>query len=186
MIRIRPLAFLCLLLATAVPAAALAQHHHPDHAASAMPAPLLQPGQAAFGALQEVVTRLSADPSTDWTKVDIDRLRAHLVDMDLVSMRARVARENLAEGARYTVTGDGEVAAAIRRMLTGHAATMNGVDGMRLAVTAREDGAILTVTTATPGELPRLRALGFFGVLALGNHHQAHHWMMATGHASHE
>src|SRR6516165_7172350 len=38
-------------------------------------------GQDAFGAIQEVVQILEADPTTDWSKVNIDALRQHLVDM---------------------------------------------------------------------------------------------------------
>jgi hypothetical protein len=35
-----------------------------------------QPGQAAFAAIQEIVAILEADPRTDWSKVNIDALRA--------------------------------------------------------------------------------------------------------------
>ena len=40
------------------------------------------PGQAAFGAAQEIVRMLLADPMTNWSKVDIDALRQHLIDMN--------------------------------------------------------------------------------------------------------
>src|SRR6185503_19581547 len=33
------------------------------------------PGQDAFGALAEVVRLLDADPRTDWSRVDLERLR---------------------------------------------------------------------------------------------------------------
>src|SRR5690348_17327314 len=39
---------------------------------------LREPGQAAFGAIQEMVESLQADPQTDWSKVDVDALREHL------------------------------------------------------------------------------------------------------------
>src|SRR5437764_5713379 len=38
----------------------------------------IMPGQAAFGAIQEVVELLEADPTTDWAKVNIAALREHL------------------------------------------------------------------------------------------------------------
>ncbi len=46
-----------------------------------------RPG-AAFGAVQEIVEILEADPATDWSKVDIDALRQHLIDMDNVTLHA--------------------------------------------------------------------------------------------------
>ena len=41
-----------------------------------------EPGQAAFGAIREIVGVLLTDPMTNWSKVNIDALRRHLVDMD--------------------------------------------------------------------------------------------------------
>jgi hypothetical protein len=38
------------------------------------------PGQDAFGAVQEIVRMLEADPETDWSKVDLEVLRQHLID----------------------------------------------------------------------------------------------------------
>ena len=44
-----------------------------------------QAGQGAFAAIQEVVEILAADSNTDWSKVNIDALRQHLVDMNNVT-----------------------------------------------------------------------------------------------------
>jgi len=46
------------------------------------------PGQDAFGAIQEVVRILDADPKTDWSKVDLEALRQHLIDMNEVTLNA--------------------------------------------------------------------------------------------------
>src|SRR5665213_2414926 len=43
-----------------------------------------QPGQSAFAAIQEIVAILEADPKTDWSRVNIEALRQHLIDMDNV------------------------------------------------------------------------------------------------------
>src|SRR6266849_1349046 len=51
---------------------------------------LVSPGQDAFGAMAEVVRILEADPATDWSKVDMERLRQHLIDMNEVVLRASV------------------------------------------------------------------------------------------------
>jgi hypothetical protein len=46
------------------------------------------PGQDAFGAIQEIVRILEADAKTDWSKVNIAALRAHLIDMNEVTLKA--------------------------------------------------------------------------------------------------
>lgn len=46
-------------------------------------------GQDAFGAIQEIARILSADPRTDWYKVDGEALRWHLADMNEVILNAR-------------------------------------------------------------------------------------------------
>ncbi|MFX5914869.1 hypothetical protein ABTE45_18800, partial [Acinetobacter baumannii] len=52
-----------------------------------------QPGQSAFAAILEIVALLEADPATDWSKVNIEALRQHLIDMDNVTLRADVKSE---------------------------------------------------------------------------------------------
>ncbi len=46
------------------------------------------PGQDAFGAIQEIVRILEADPKTDWSKVNLEALRQHLIDMSEVTLKA--------------------------------------------------------------------------------------------------
>ncbi len=91
-----------------------------------------QPGQGAFAAIQETVQILAADPETDWSKVDIDALRQHLVDMNNVTLSANVKSESIDGGMRFDVTGEGPVRDSIRRMTMAHAATMNGVEGWKI------------------------------------------------------
>lgn len=81
-------------------------------------------------------------------------------------------------------TGDERVRASIRRMFLAHAATMNGVDGWTFEAAEIDGGASLTVRPP-PKEAAKLPALGFFGVLTLGMHHQMHHLMIARGENPH-
>jgi hypothetical protein len=151
---------------------------HGDKSRATMPT---EPGQGAFAAIQEIVALLAADPKTDWSKVNIERLRKHLVDMSNVTLYARAVAAPVANGVRFTVTGDGAVRDSIHRMVGRHARMMDGRQGWHYAVVDRPDGAVLTVTVADPKDLPKLKALGFIGVMALGMHHQRHHLMIATG-----
>jgi len=124
--------------------------------------PATEQGQSAFAAIEEIVLALDADPNTDWSKVNISGLREHLVDMELVFTDASVETSEIENGFRFIVTGTGKTKGAIQRMSFAHA------------------GVILTVTT-TADDTHKLRAFGFFGIMAMGMHHQDHHWMMATG-----
>jgi hypothetical protein len=157
---------------------------HPGTAATAGPT---RPGQAAFAAIAEIVAILRADSTTDWTKVDIEGLRQHLIDMDDVTMRAGVRPEAIADGARFTVTGTGRTTLAIRRMARAHAAMVGTSDSMRVSVQDVSGGAVVTViaTPASAQAVARIRGLGFHGLLTLGDHHGAHHLAMARGTSGH-
>ena len=143
-----------------------------------------QPGQGAFAAIQEIVEILAADPKTDWSRVNIDALRQHLIDMNSVTLAANVKNEPIDGGMRFDVTGEGPVRDSIRRMTIAHAATMNGVDGWKFEATEIEGGASLTVHPPAK-DVDKLRGLGFLGVLTLGMHHQEHHLMIARGENPH-
>ena len=62
-------------------------------------------GQDAFGAIQEIVARLEADPATDWSKVNLEALRQHLIDMNEVTLRADAAATPVAGGLSVAITG---------------------------------------------------------------------------------
>lgn len=172
------------LVAALVPACAFAQqghHHHggqgADHQIMATPR---QAGQSAFAAIQEIVETLQADPRTDWSKVDIEALRQHLIDMDNVTLRAEVRSTPIEGGVTFTVEGEGPVQASIRRMVIAHANTMNGVEGWTMKAAETDRGATLTVV-APARDQDKLKALGLIGVMTLGMHHQQHHLMIARG-----
>ena len=156
----------------------------PDASASgAMPQ---QAGQAAFAALAEVVQLLEADPKTDWNKVNLERLRQHLIDMDLVTLRSRVAATPVAGGAQFEVRGTGDVVGAIKRMTAAHASMMAGPEGPQVMRSELADGVRLVVKARHPEDaaaVARVRGLGFIGFLTSGGHHGAHHLAIARGEA---
>jgi hypothetical protein len=142
-----------------------------------------EPGQGAFAAIEEIVEILSADPKTDWSKVNIDALRQHLVDMNNVTLAANVKNEPIEGGMRFDITSEGPVRDSIRRMTMAHAAA-NGVDGWKFEAAEIDGGASLTVH-APAKDADKLRGLGFLGVLTLGMHRQMHHLMIARGENPH-
>jgi predicted RNA binding protein YcfA (HicA-like mRNA interferase family) len=160
---------------------------HSDHAkhlqGEAMVIPT-QPGQDAFGTIQEIVRLLEADPETDWSKVNITALREHLIDMDEVTMRARAAERVLKDGIEITVTGQGRTLAAIKRMVPAHAQELASL-GWSAKAQDLPSGVKLVVTASDPSQAVKIKALGFMGIMVQGAHHQVHHLMMAKGEFSH-
>jgi hypothetical protein len=138
------------------------------------------PGQGAFGAIQEVVRILEADPTTDWTKVNIAALREHLIDMNEVTLHAAAAERALDNGVEITVSGEGRTLQAIKRMVPAHTRELAKL-GWNASTEDLPNGVKFTVTTSDPKQVPKLKALGFMGIMVEGAHHQPHHLMMAKG-----
>jgi len=149
----------------------------PQFGANAMPT---MPGQEAFGTIQEIVRLLEADPSTDWSKVDIAALREHLVDMNEVTLRAHAKERMLDNGIEITVTGTGRTLPAIKRMVPAHVREL-AVLGWNTRTEELPDGVKLTVLANGAVGLARLKGLGFMGIMVQGAQHQIHHLMMAKG-----
>lgn len=144
------------------------------------------PGQDAFGAMAEVVRLLDADPATDWSKVDLERLRQHLIDMNEVVLRSEVKQGAVPGGIVMDVTGSGRTEQAIRAMVVPHAAELDAMPGLAAKAEPIPGGVRLTVTSRKPDDaraVARLRGLGFAGLLTLGGHHGPHHLAMARGEA---
>ncbi len=188
MARCIPILVVAGLLAGAVGPASGQEPARHAHAPGMTPDPAgeapAQVGQAGYAAIAEIVAILEQDPATDWSKVNLEALRQHLVDMDDVTLRAEVVTRSVEGGIEVLVTGAGRVAGAIRRMSRAHAAALAGESPYRMTVEDVAGGARVRVVAA-PGSPPsvavRIRGLGFIGILASGSHHAAHHLALARG-----
>jgi hypothetical protein len=156
-----------------------AQHMHGSEAA--IPT---MPGQDAFGAIQEIVQALEADPATDWSKVDIAALREHLIDMNEVTLHAAADQRTLDNGVEIAVTGGGRTLTAIKRMVPAHVAELARI-GWNAKTEDLPNGVKLIVTSGDPQQAKKLKALGFMGIMTQGGHHQPHHLMVAKGEPMH-
>jgi hypothetical protein len=157
-----------------------AGHTGADHAATPK-----MPGQDAFGTIQEIVTILEADPKTDWTKVDLEALRQHLIDMNDVTLKSEAKTVPVAGGIEATITGTGRTVDAIQRMVTAHSAELGRMNGWTAKTEKTAAGVRLTVTSVDPAQTARIRGLGFIGLMVSGSHHQPHHLAMAKGEFPH-
>jgi hypothetical protein len=145
-----------------------------------------QPGQDAFGAIAEIVRILDGDPATDWARVDIERLRQHLIDMNEVVLRAAVAPAPVPGGLAMEITGTGRTEQAIRAMVVPHAVELDRMPSYAARTEPIAGGVRLTVVARRADDrtlVARIRGLGFAGLLTEGAHHQAHHLAMARGQA---
>ena len=152
----------------------MAQEH------SQMSTPLTEPGNAIFGTIQEAIRKLEADPETDWSEVDMEALRQHLIDMRNVAIFVDVSgRREIDDGLRIRVDATTEKAAvSLDRVLQAHPSQLKRETGWEMRVRERESGYIIRVTTENPEEVEKIRGLGYIGLLAYGAHHQQHHWML--------
>jgi hypothetical protein len=142
------------------------------------------PGQDAFGAIAEIVRILDADPQTDWSRVDLERLRQHLIDMHEVVLRAEAQASLVPGGLVMDVSGAGRTERAIRAMVVPHAAELDRMPGLAAKTDPIPGGVRLTVTARDAQDakgVARIRGLGFIGLLTLGGHHQPHHLAIARG-----
>ena len=145
-------------------------------------------GQAAFGAISEVVQILDADPATDWAKVNLEALRQHLIDMDAVMMRSSVKQRNVAGGIEAEVTSTGVALASLQRIAENHNQMLNMMPDYRVSLVQLSSGVRLTILArdaANVKTVARIRGLGFAGMLTEGDHHAAHHLAIARGETVH-
>lgn len=135
-------------------------------------------GQDAFGAIQEIVRILDSDPSTDWSKVDIEALRQHLIDMNEVTLHAVATQRALDNGIEIIVAGEGRTLEAIKRVVPAHVSELREI-GWDARSDELPNGVKLTVLASEAQPLAKLKALGFIGIMVQGSHHQQHHLMLA-------
>lgn len=179
-------ALIALLLAS-TGAAAQEHRHVPGMTHPSDQPPMTEGGQAAFAAIAEVIRLLEADSTTDWSRVNLEALRQHLIDMDEVTLRGRMVSAPIDRGVRVTYSGVGRTLEAIRRMVVTHATVVNAMPGLEATAAVTPTGARLTVLARDPADrrtVARLRGLGGIGVLALGGHHGPHHLAIARGDAN--
>lgn len=182
-----------ILLALALPAAAQQHDHqqhtqHQEHQQHDVDDNRWVPtegGQSAFAALQEIVAQLEADPDTDWSQVNITGLREHLVDMNELVLHAQAEETPVPGGLAIRVSGPPRTLGAIQRMVPAHAGFIHQREGWSASTESGEDHVILTVVADDPDEAQKIRALGFFGLMATEDHHAVHHWAMARGRPMH-
>jgi hypothetical protein len=153
-------------------------HSHADTSLSGSKLPS-EPGQGAFAAMTEIAGMMRADKTTDWTTADLRALRDHLVDMDRLMTTSQVREETSADGLTIKIDLANAANDAAVRMVPAHAPILAAETGWQSTV--ETDGTSLTWTVQSNEDAAQIKALGFYGLMAVGDHHRPHHWAMAKG-----
>jgi hypothetical protein len=179
-----------IVLAVSTTAATAEQEHHmhQHQQQNATATPLTEAGNDAFGTIQEVVEKLRADPNTDWSKVNLEALRQHLVDMRNFTLDVEVtSQQPIDNGVTFTVKATTPGAAAsLDRLFSAHPTVLKQESGWDMTSKKNKDGSYTARVTGKPQDAAKIRGLGYIGLVAYGKHHQAHHWLMATGSNPHQ
>ena len=149
--------------------------------------PLTENGNDAFGTIQEAIQALNDKKDLDWSKVKIETLRQHLQDMNNMTLNVEIlSQENVENGARVIVKPhNAEVRASLERVLAAHPPQMKRETGWTMNIIQEKDFFTIETTTQVISETEKVRALGYIGWMALGNHHQHHHWALINGENPH-
>jgi hypothetical protein len=147
---------------------------------------LSEAGTDPFAVIQEAIALLEANSDTDWSAVNIEALRSHLVEMQDMTLNVTVEQQpiNLGFMAVITPTTNRAVQSMIR-VLSAHPSQMKIETGWDMTVTNNNGIFTITVTTDQLLDVDKIRGLGYIGIMAYGKHHQPHHWAMASGENPH-
>lgn len=182
-----PLCFLASFLLIGLIGTGSAYGQHDHEAMHPDTARFEAPSQAVFGAVQEAIRVLEADPETDWSAVDMEALRQHLIDMHHVAMNVEVVdKEPVEGGAQLTARALGsEARASLERVLETHPMMLREEAGWEVQVETDGPSHRITVTDPEGTDAEKIRALSYIGLLAYGSHHQTHHQHLVQGRHPH-
>lgn len=149
--------------------------------------PLSEAGHDLFGTVQEVITYLNANPTTDWRTVNLDALRQHLLDMRDMSINTQVISQRpIPHGVQITTAPTTKRAEqALTRVFAAHPSQLKKESGWDMTVARKDGNFVLTTVSKNTDDVYKIRGLGYIGLMDYGKHHQAHHLSIATGKEPH-
>ena len=147
---------------------------------------LTEAGTDPFAVIQEAIALLEANSDTDWSVVNIEALRSHLVEMQDMTLNVTVEQQPINFGFMAVITPTTNRALeSMIQVLSVHPSQMKIETDWNMTVTNNNGIFTITVTTDKLSDVDKIRGLGYIGIMAYGNHHQPHHWAMASGENPH-
>jgi len=167
-------------LASAADHPVMMNHAHLMKSSNGM---LTEAGNDAFGTIQEVIAQLNNDPNTDWSQVNLEALRQHLLDMQDMTLNVEVLDQRvLPQGLEVVLKATTERAeAALDRVFQAHPAQLKRETGWEMQVVKYKNQYTVSTRAKNSRDIKKIQGLGYIGWMASGNHHQPHHWAMALG-----
>jgi len=102
--------------------------------------------------------------------------------MQDMTLNVNVEQEPIKLGFKAVITPTTKRALqSMSRVLSVHPSQMKKETGWDMFVTNNNGIFTVTVTTNQLQDVNKIRGLGYIGIMAYGNHHQPHHWAMASG-----
>lgn len=149
------------------------------------PKNLQEAGNDAFGTIQEVMYKLQEDPNTDWSKVNLEALRKHLIQMEDMTFNVNVLEQShIKDGLKIRVMPTTKrSSSSLKDIMQAHPRMLKMESGFNTKIVYDKEYDVYTlfVTTKNKKDIDQIRGLGYIGLMAYGKHHQPHHWSMATG-----
>jgi len=151
---------------------------------------LKEAGNDAYGTIQEVMYKLQANKNTNWAKVNLEALRLHLIDMYDMTFNVNVTKqEHIKNGLLVKVMPTTPRSSkALKKIFSAHSSVLEKESGFNMKINYDKGYDLYTIkiTTNDKKRINELRGLGYIGLMAYGNHHQPHHWAIATGKNPHQ
>lgn len=161
--------------------------HHQHHMMQTMEGSLKEAGNDIFATIQEVIDQLENDPETDWSKVNIEALRQHLLDMNDMAVNIDVINQKpLVNGLEVTIQATTMRAKqTLLKVFNVHPMHLKRETGWDMQVVQNKEHFIVTTTSKDLKQVNKIIALSYIGLMAYGNHHQPHHWGISTSQNPH-
>jgi len=169
----------------ATPALAQSTHSHTEnmqHDGQNEVSPMhgaTEPGNDAFASIAEIVALLRDDQATNWEHVDIEALRIHLLDMDALISETSVTQQDTETGVSLEIQLAGRGGEAAARMVPAHGPVLWQETGWASSVEMGDTSIVWSVESPVDANI--IQALGFYGLMTIGDHHAAHHLGLAQG-----
>lgn len=181
-----------LLLIASVSVHAQSEQNHAKHGMSEHSKVALLPKEAgndAFGTIQEIIKILQRDNQLDWRTVNLEALRAHLIEMQDMTLNVEVIAQTPINNGFVTLIKPTTERArtSMQKVFVVHPKMLVQENGYSMTVITKNNHFKVTVTVETTDRqaIAKLQGLGYIGVMALGDHHQAHHLAIAKGLSPH-
>jgi hypothetical protein len=100
--------------------------------------------------------------------------------MNMLMLKSEANSTRIDGGLQISVNATGRALGAIHRMVPAHAGQLAKARGWQTKTALSADGVTWSIAAQSPADVRKIQALGFYGLMSLQQHHQAHHWAIIS------